>query len=231
MKKKRILIADDELSIIKFLRATLKDNSFEVLVAMDGAEALKAIESELPDLVILDIMMPFIDGMEVCRQTRQWSQVPIIILSARGNQDDKVKCLNLGADDYITKPFGKDELVARVQAVLRRTQEITAAPAEPSFHSGDLSINFARRQINVAEKEVTLTPTEYNLLQELVTNAGKVLTHTHLLNRVWGPEYMEEREYLHVFIRRLRNKLEDDSTEPRYILTVPGVGYQFKDSA
>ena len=230
MKKKRILIADDELSIIKFLRATLKDNGFEVLVAMDGVEAIKAIESELPDLVILDIMMPFIDGIEVCGQIRQWSQVPIIILSALGGQDDKVKCLNIGADDYITKPFAKDELIARVQAVLRRTQETTTTPAEPSFHSGDLSINFARRQINVAEKEVSLTPTEYNLLQELVINAGKVLTHTHLLNKVWGPEYMEEREYLHVFIRRLRNKLEDDSTESKYILTVPGVGYQFKDS-
>ena len=202
MKKKRILIADDELSIIKFLRATLKDNGFEVLVAMDGVEAIKAIESELPDLVILDIMMPFIDGIEVCGQIRQWSQVPIIILSALGGQDDKVKCLNIGADDYITKPFAKDELIARVQAVLRRTQETTTTPAEPSFHSGDLSINFARRQINVAEKEVTLTPTGYNLIQELVINDGKVLTHTHLLNKVWGPEYMEEREYLHVFMEQ-----------------------------
>jgi DNA-binding response OmpR family regulator len=229
MKKKRILIADDELSIIKFLRAVLKENGYEVLVAMDGDEAIQTIESELPDLVILDIMMPNTNGIEVCRQTRQWSQIPIIMLSARGDQDDKVQCLNLGADDYVTKPFAKDELLARVQAVMRRTQEIAATPTQPSFVSGDLNINFARRQITLAEKEVTLTPTEYNLLQELVLNAGKVLTHAHLLNRIWGPEYMEEREYLHVFVRRLRNKLEDNSAESRYILTVPGVGYQFKD--
>ena len=229
MKKERILIVDDELSIVKFLRATLKDSGYEVLVAMDGAEAIRTVELELPDLVILDIMMPNIDGFEVCRQIREWSQVPIIMLSARDDEDDKVKCLNLGADDYVTKPFGKDELTARVQALLRRSQNNGDLQTEPSFHYGDLDINFARRQITLAGENVTLTPTEYNLLRELVVNAGKVLTHTHLLNSVWGSEYQEEREYLHVFIRRLRTKLEKNSNKSRFIVTVPGVGYQFKN--
>jgi len=198
---------------------------------MNGAEALQAFEMELPDLMVLDIMMPRMDGFDVCRRIREWSQVPIIMLSARGDEDDKVKCLDLGADDYITKPFGKDELIARVKAVMRRTESAAAVPTRPSFSSGDIDINFVRRQVTVAGKEVKLTPTEYNLLQEFVLNAGKVLTHTHLLNKVWGPEYREETQYLHVFVRRLRAKLEPDPTNPRYIVTVSGVGYQFKDTA
>ncbi len=231
MKKTRILVVDDELSIIKFLRANLEANSYDVLSAMDGAEALQTFEMELPDLVILDIMMPKMDGFEVCRRLREWSQTPIIMLSARGDESDKVKCLDLGADDYITKPFGKDELIARVKAVLRRTETAAAIPTQPSFSSGDLKINFAQREVTVAGKEVKLTPTEYGLLQEFVLNTGKVLTHTHLLNKVWGVEYREEREYLHVFVRRLRAKLEPDPTNPRYIMTMPSVGYQFKDTA
>ena len=231
MKKTRILIVDDELSIIKFLRANLEAEGFEVLAAMDGAEALQTFEMELPDLVILDIMMPRMDGFEVCRRLREWSQIPVIMLSARGDVDDKVKCLDLGADDYITKPFGKGEFTARIRAVLRRTESSAAVPTQPSFSRGDLEINFAKRQVTAAGTEVKLTPTEYNLLQELVLNAGKVLTHTHLLNKVWGPEYREDTQYLHVFIRRLRAKLEPDPTNPRYIMTVPSVGYQFKDTA
>jgi len=178
--------------------------------------------------VILDIMMPKVDGFEVCQRLREWSQIPIIMLSARGDEEDKVKCLDLGADDYITKPFGVEELLARVKAVFRRTQAVGATLTRPAFTSGDLTINFVERRVTIADREVKLTPTEYNLLQELVLNAGKVLTHTHLLSKVWGPEYRDEREYLHVFIRRLRNKLEPDPTNPSYIITVPGVGYQFK---
>ena len=229
MNKTRILVVDDELSIIKFLRANLESKGYEVLTAINGAEALQTFEMELPDLVILDIMMPKMDGFEVCRRLREWSQTPIIMLSARGDESDKVKCLDLGADDYITKPFGKDELIARVRAVTRRTETAASMPTQPSFTSGDLEISFAQRRVTVAGKEVKLTPTEYTLLQEFVLNAGKVLTHTHLLNKVWGPEYSEEREYLHVFVRRLRAKLEPAPTNPRYIVTVPGVGYQFKD--
>ncbi len=231
MRKTRILVVDDELSIIKFLRANLEANAYEVLSAIDGAEALQTFEMELPDLVILDIMMPKMDGFEVCRRLREWSQVPIIMLSARGDVSDKVKCLDLGADDYITKPFGASELIARVRAVLRRTEAAATVPSRPSFTSDDLQISFAQRQVTIAGKEVKLTPTEYNLLQEFVLNAGKVLTHIHLLNKVWGSEYREEREYLHVFVRRLRAKLEPDPANPRYITTVPGVGYQFKDTA
>ena len=230
MKKTRILVVDDELSIIKFLRANLEAKGYEVLAAMDGAEALQTFEMELPDLVILDIMMPKMDGFEVCRRLREWSQTPIIMLSARGDESDKVKCLDLGADDYITKPFGASELIARVRAVLRRTEAATM-PGQPSFISGDLQISFAQRRVTIAGKEVKLTPTEYSLLQEFVLNVRKVLTHTHLLNKVWGSEYREDTQYLHVFVRRLRAKLEPDPANPRYITTVPGVGYQFKDTA
>ncbi len=205
MIKTRILVVDDELSIIRFLRGNLEARGYKVLTAMNGAEALQTFEMELPDLVILDIMMPKMDGFQVCQRLREWSQVPIIMLSARGDVSDKVKCLDLGADDYITKPFGKSELIARVGAVLRRTDSTTAMPAQPSFASGDLEIKFTQRCVTVAGKVVKLTPTEYGLLQELALNAGKVLTHSHLLSKIWGPEYREEREYLHVFIRRLRN--------------------------
>jgi two-component system KDP operon response regulator KdpE len=231
MVKKRILVVDDELSIIKFLRANLEAGGYDVLAAMNGAEALETFEMELPDLVLLDIMMPKMDGFEVCRRLREWSQVPIIMLSARGDEKDKVECLDLGADDYITKPFGKDELIARVKAVLRRTETGATIPSTASFTSGDLEINFAQRKVTVAGREVKLTPTEYSLLQEFALNAGKVLTHTHLLNKVWGPEYREDTQYLHVFVRRLRAKLESDPTNPTYITTAPGVGYQFKDVA
>ena len=228
MKKTRILVVDDEISIVKFLRANLESKGYEVLAAMNGAEALQTFEMELPDLVLLDIMMPKMDGFEVCHRLREWSQIPIIMLSARGDESDKVKCLDLGADDYITKPFGAGELIARVRAVLRRIKAAATTPSQPSFTSGDLQINFAQRRVTMAGKEVKLTPTEYSLLQELVVNAGKVLTHTHLLNKVWGLEYREEKQYLHVFVKRLRAKLEPDLAEPRYIMTVPGVGYQFK---
>jgi len=228
--KERILIVDDELSILKFVRSNLQDKGYAVISATDGEEALHLIERELPDLIILDVMMPRMDGFEVCRRLRQWSQTPIIMLSARGDEKDKVKCLDLGADDYIVKPFGAKELMARVSAVLRRTRKAGIFPTKSSITSGDLVINLAKRQVTRAGMEVKLTPTEYALLQELAVNAGKVLTHSHLLNKVWGPEYREEREYLHVFVRRLRAKLEPDPNHPRYILTVSGVGYQFKDS-
>jgi len=228
MHRPRILIVDDELAIIKFLRANLETKGFETLAAMDGTEALQTIERELPDLVILDIKMPKVDGFEVCRRLREWTQIPIIMLSARGDEADKVKCLSLGADDYITKPFGASELIARVRAVLRRTERAYVTSSQPSFTCDYLEINFVERRVTVAGREVKLTPTEYNLLQELVLNANKVLTHTHLLNKVWGLEYREEKQYLHVFVKRLRAKLEPDLAEPRYIMTVPGVGYQFK---
>ena len=228
MNKTRILVIDDELSIVKFLRANLEDSGYAVEVALDGNEGLRSFEKELPDLVILDIMMPEIDGFEVCRRIREWSQVPIIMLSARGSESDKVKCLDLGADDYVTKPFGKEELIARVKAVMRRTESYTSSPVQPLFTSGDLVISFSKRLVTVAGEEVKLTPTEYNLLQELVLHENKALTHSMLLGRVWGPEYAEEREYLRVFIGRLRKKLESSQEKNKYIITIPGVGYRFK---
>jgi two-component system KDP operon response regulator KdpE len=231
MVKTCILVVDDEPGIVRFVRANLEDKGYRVLTAMDGSEALRKIEMELPDLVILDIMMPKIDGFEVCRRLREWSQIPTIMLSARGDETDKVKCLDLGADDYLTKPFGTRELLARVRAVLRRTEATKTVSTQPLFTSGDLRISFAQRQVTVAGKEVKLTPTEYSLLQEFVLNAGKTLTHSYLLDRVWGPEYRDEREYLHVFVHRLRTKLEPDATNPKYIMTVPGVGYRFRDMA
>ena len=228
MHHPRILVADDELAITKLLRANLEANDFKTLVAMDGAQALQIIERELPDLLILDIGMPKMDGYEVCRSLREWCQIPIIMLSARRDEEDKVKCLELGADDYIAKPFGVAELIARVRAVLRRTGALDTVPSKPSFTSGDLQINFVGRKVIIGSSEIRLTPTEYSLLQELTLNAGKVLTHAQLLMRVWGPEYRQEREYLHVFIGRLRAKLEPDPTNPIHIVTAPGVGYEFQ---
>lgn len=230
-RRKTILIVDDEPAIIRFLRGTLDANGFKPLVATDGTEALEMIERELPDLVVLDIMMPRMGGVEVCKRIREWSPMPVIMLSGRGDEEGKVECLNLGADDYITKPFGVSELLARVRAVLRRSDATGTVVSQPTFTSGNLSINFAERRVTVNGSQVRLTPTEYSLLQELVLNAGKVFTHSQLLKRVWGQEYEMEREYLRVFIGRLRTKLETDPANPRYIITIPGVGYKFRDTA
>jgi two-component system KDP operon response regulator KdpE len=227
MRKQTILIVDDDPVIVKFVRANLEANDYTVAVAINGSEALKAVELETPDLVLLDIMMPEMDGFEVCHRLREWSTVPIIMLTARGDEIDRVRCLELGADDYISKPFGVNEMMARVQAVLRRsTPRNTPFSTKPSFTCNELTINFADRRVTIGEKEVKLTPTEYNLLRELALNEGKVLTHTQLLQKVWGPEYKSETQYLHVFIRRLRSKLEAGSKEPSCITTIPGVGYK-----
>ena len=231
IKRQTILIVDDELAILKLLRANLQGKGFDVLSAMDGATAIRTVESELPSLLLLDINMPKMDGFEVCRQLREWSQIPIIMLSAQGDEEDKVKCLELGADDYVTKPFGAGELIARINAVLRRADTARAVPARSACTCGNIQINFAQRAVTLAGSEVRLTPTEYSLLKELALNAGKVLTSAELLNRVWGPEYGQERQYLHVFIGHLRAKLEPEPTSPRYITTVSGVGYKFQASA
>ncbi len=228
MKKTCILVVDDEVSILRYVSARLRKEGYEVVTASNGEEALLRAEEDNPTLVLLDIMMPKMDGFEVCRRLREWSEVPIIMLSAKGEESDKVKCLDLGADDYVTKPFGGEELLARVRAVLRRAEVAGAVSDRPPFNSGDLKISFAQRQVTVTGREVKLTPTEFGLLQELTLNAGKVLTHTHLLQKVWGPEYRDEKEYLHEFVRRLRNKLEPDKEKPSYIVSVPSIGYQFR---
>ena len=231
MQKSRILIVDDDIGVVKSVRANLQARDWDTMVAMDGAEALEVIGREQPDLIILDITMPKMDGFEVCRQVREWSRIPIIMLSARRDVEEKVKCLNIGADDYVTKPFGVNELTARVKAVLRRTRDSGIAPTASSFNTGDIYVNFVERRVVIRGQEVKLTPTEYNLLQELVLGADRVFSHSTLLGRVWGPEYASEREYLHVFVGRLRKEIEPDPAHPQYIVTVPGVGYKFQSAA
>ena len=230
MKNTRILVVDDDVAILRYVSSCLRLKGYEPIIAREGQECLALVERENPLLVILDIMMPKMDGFETCRRLREWSQVPIIMLSARGDQLDKARCLDLGADDYLTKPFGEEELIARIRAVLRRTQSDVLAATRPPFFDGYLKFSFAERRVTVADKEVKLTPTEYNLLQELVLNAGKVLTHSYLLQKVWGSEYGGEHEYLPIFVGHLRKKIELDPKNPEYIITVSGVGYRFKSS-
>ena len=230
MDKKRILVVDDDTAILRLLSTNLKARGYDVLTATDGEEALEAVQKDYIDLIILDIMMPKVDGVQVCRHIREWSDIPIIILSARGDENDKVKCLELGADDYLTKPFGIAELMARINTAFRHRGDASVAPAQSSFTCDGLEINFAKRRVTVKGKEITLTPTEYSLLQQLAVNSDKVLTHSMLLHSVWGTEYSSEKEYLRVFVGRLRRKLEPDPKNPRYIHTIPGVGYHLATS-
>ena len=224
MKNPRVLLVDDEPETVKYVSANLKVRGYEVLIATDGQSALKEFERSIVDLIILDIMMPGPDGFQVCQAIRRQSNVPIIMLSARGHEKDIVRALDLGADDYLTKPFGVEEMLARVRAALRRTTQAQRSPHSPVI-IGELEIDFDARQVTVRGQQVQLTPTEYDLLAHLAVNVGRVLTHRSLLQAVWGPEYGSETEYLWAYIRRLRRKLEPDSGNPRYILTQPGVGY------
>jgi two-component system KDP operon response regulator KdpE len=225
MKKTRVLVVDDEPETLKYVGANLRARGYEVVTAADGTEALKRADEDVFDLILLDITMPGPDGFAVCQALRRQTTVPIIMLSARGQEKDKVRALDLGADDYITKPFGIDELLARVRSALRRSQQEPAGGDVLAV--GDLAINFAQRKVARGGEEIRLTPTEYELLVQLARSAGRVLNHTTLLQRVWGPEYGEETDYLWAYVRRLRRKLEADPEHPRYLLTEPGVGYRF----
>jgi two-component system KDP operon response regulator KdpE len=231
MDKKHILIVDDDPAILRLLSTNLKARGYEIFTATDGEESLEAVQKDFIDLIILDLMMPKVDGVTVCRRIREWSDVPIIILSARGDENDKVKCLELGADDYLTKPFGIAELMARIKTAFRHRGDPTVAPALSSFACDGLEINFAKRRVTVNGREITLTPTEFALLQHLAVNSDKVLTHNMLLQSVWGNEYSSEKEYLRVFVGRLRRKLEPDPKNPKYIQTIPGVGYHITTTA
>ena len=224
---KRILLAEDEVALRDFVSRNLRARGFEVLEASNGLEAMALWERENPHLLILDIMMPRMDGLEVCRRVREHSAVPIIVLTALDAESDKVTALDLGADDYLTKPFGVEELLARVRAVLRRTQWEAVPPASGVKRFGDLEIDLSSHIVRLQGVEVRLSPIEFSLLEQLVTHAGKVLSHRMLLQRIWGPEYGCEAEYLRVYINRLRQKLEHDPAHPRYLLTEPGVGYRF----
>lgn len=227
MPTKRVLLAEDELELRAFISRNLRARDFTVLEAGNGIEALALWETEQPQLLILDIMMPRMDGLEVCRRIRETSIVPIIVLTALDDERDKVTALDLGADDYLTKPFGVEELLARVRAVLRRGQWFAQPPSPGVRRYGDLEIDLEGRAVRRAGTEVRLTPTEFALLEQLVTNAGKILTHRALLQRVWGREYTEEAEYLRVYMGRLRHKLEADPANPAHFLTESGVGYRF----
>jgi two-component system KDP operon response regulator KdpE len=227
MQAKRILLAEDEVALRDFISRNLQARGFEVVEASNGLEALAVWERDEPHLLILDIMMPRMDGLEVCRRVREHSSVPIIVLTALDAESDKVTALDLGADDYLTKPFGVEELLARVRAVLRRAQPEAVPPASGSKRFGDIEVDLDGHIVRKQGVEVRLSPTEFALLQLLVTNVGKVLTHRMLLQSIWGPEYGGEAEYLRVYINRLRHKLEPDPANPRYFLTEPGVGYRF----
>src|SRR5256884_2907997 len=227
MKVKRILLAEDEAVLRDFFSRNLRVRGFEVLEASNGLEALAVWERENPHLLILDIMMPRMDGLEVCRRVREYSAVPIIVLTALDAESDKVAALDLGADDCLTKPFGVEELLARVRAVLRRTQWEVMPLAGGIKQFGDLEIDLSGHVVRLRGVEVRLSPIEFAVLKQLITHAGKVLTHRMLLQSIWGPEYGGEAEYLRVYINRLRQKLEADPGHPRYLLTEPGVGYRF----
>jgi len=225
----KILVIDDDPNIVEAITLSfqLQWQECQVITAGDGRSGLDLFFEEQPDVVILDVAMPELNGFDVLRRLRQVSDVPVIMLSARGEEMDKVKGLELGADDYVTKPFSHIELFARIRAVLRRAEMPPPVSAFPSFTCGEVAVNFASREVTKDGQPVKLTPTEYNLLYHLVRNAGRVLTHETLLARVWGEEYRNEVDYLKVYISRLRNKLEDDPEQPRYILTERGVGYRF----
>jgi two-component system KDP operon response regulator KdpE len=221
----RILVVDDEPQIRHSLQTNLEKRNYDVTTAASAEEALEAIARQNPDVIIVDLILPGLDGIELTRRIRDKSPVPIIVLSAIGDERKKVDALESGADDYVTKPFGLEELVARIKSALRRT--IMLSGTEPVFRSGDLTVNFERREVRVENKPVKLTPTEYDLLKYMIQYIGKVLTHRTLLTAIWGEAYTDQAQYLRVFIGQLRKKIETNTARPRYILTDPGVGYRF----
>jgi len=221
----RVLVVDDELPIRRFLRTSLAAHGYAVFEAEDGRAALSAVTAERPDLMILDLGLPDLDGIEVTRRLREWTPVPIVILSVRGAESDKVAALDAGADDYVTKPFGVEELLARLRAAARR---VARSGGEPVFTTGDLTVDLARRVVSRAGSEVRLTPTEYGLLRVLVTHAGKVLTHRQLMHDLWGPGDGGGLHLLRVNVTNLRRKIEPDPVRPRYLVTEPGVGYRLR---
>ncbi|HET6846516.1 MAG TPA: response regulator transcription factor [Anaerolineales bacterium] len=220
----RILVVDDERPIRRFLQASL-GGQYHVTEASNGEEALQAVALEQPELVILDLGLPDMDGVDVTRRLREWTQIPIIIVSVREQEAEKIKALDAGADDYLTKPFGAAELMARIRAAMRRTAQ---AESEPVFTDGDLSIDLARRFVTVEGREILLTPTEYDILRTLIQHAGKVVTHRQMLRSVWGAAYEDETHLLRVNVSNLRRKVEKDPAKPRHVITEPGVGYRLR---
>jgi DNA-binding response OmpR family regulator len=228
VKKTTILAADDDPQLLRLVTRNLEFEGYEVFSASDGQQAFEQIESHVPDLVLLDVMMPKMDGFTVCHRVREFSSVPIIIVTARGQDQDKVRGLDLGADDYLTKPFSVEELLARVRAVLRRTQiasKDAAQGLQAMTITGEMMVDYSQHLVTLSGKEILLTPTEYAIIAYLAQNMGRVVTQDLLLEHVWGSEYLGESHMLQVNINRLRHKIETDSTQPHYILTRVGVGY------
>jgi two-component system, OmpR family, KDP operon response regulator KdpE len=224
-----ILLIEDDPQIRRFLRASLVTQGYELIEAGTGKEGLALAASRVPEVVLLDLGLPDMEGLEVIKQLRTWSSVPIIILSARGQERDKVANLDAGADDYLTKPFGVGELLARMRVALRKSMPAEEGKQAVRYSLGDIEVDFERRLVLRGQEEVHLTPIEYKLLAVLLKHRGKVVTHRQLLKEVWGPSYVEQNPYLRIFILNLRRKLEDDPTRPQYLLTEPGVGYRLRD--
>jgi two-component system, OmpR family, KDP operon response regulator KdpE len=224
-----VLVIEDDLQIRRLLRASLSAQSYRILEASTGEEGLAMAASHRPSLVILDLGLPDMDGLNAVRRIREWSSVPILILSARGKERDKVAALDAGADDYVTKPFGMGELIARMRVALRHAEGATRPEEEATVVIGDLTIDLGRREVRLKNERVRLTPIEYKLLWMLVRNAGKVVTHRQILQEVWGPTFLGQTHYVRVYMQQLRSKLESIPARPRYLLTEPGVGYRLVD--
>jgi two-component system KDP operon response regulator KdpE len=227
MTPQRLLVVDDEPQIARGLKVILRDAGYEVEIAETKAEALTAISMRPPDAVVLDLVLPDGSGVDVSKEVRKWSQLPILVLSAIGDEREKVRALDAGADDYVTKPFGTDELLARLRAVMRRGAE---EGGEPEVTVGDLVIDLAGRSVSHNGNEVHLTPIEYDLLRVLATHRGKLVTHRQLLHEVWGPGYETETHYLRVHFAHIRSKIEPEPSQPRYVITEPGIGYRLRES-
>ena len=226
--KGMILLIEDEPQMLRLLRIILQSQGYSLVESPTGQEGLMQAATRAPDIVLLDLGLPDIDGLEVTRRLREWSDVPIIVISAREQEQDKIKALDAGADDYLTKPFGAGELVARIRVAMRHKALREAGQHESVFTLGNLRVDLARRQVFLNEKEVHLTPIEYKLLTVLIKNAGKVLTHRQLLKEVWGPPYLTETQYLRVYMAQLRHKLEADPARPSFLINELGVGYRLK---
>jgi DNA-binding response OmpR family regulator len=232
MKTSKILVVDDDPAIRKFIRANLTVRGYEVFLAFDGEEGLRVLETEMPDLILLDIMMPKIDGLEVCRRVREWSKIPIIMLSARAGEMDKVKCLDCGADDYLTKPFSLKELLSRIKAVLRRTGDIEDKMTVYRHQIGELVIDLNQNRVSLNKKDINLTATELKIISYLAINAGRILTYDQILTKVWGEEYTGDNHLLQVSMARIRKKLNDDGKKSQYFENRIGIGYSIiKNSA
>ncbi|HEX7601659.1 MAG TPA: response regulator [Polyangiaceae bacterium] len=223
-----ILIVEDESQMLRFLRGSLSTHGYRLVETTSGADGLAQAAARNPDVILLDLGLPDLDGLEVTRRLREWTRTPIIVLSARGQDEDKIKALDAGADDYLTKPFSVGELLARIRVALRHVAETASGAPEPVFAVGELRVDLASRRISVGDAEVHLTPTEYRLLAILIKYAGKVVTHRQLLKEVWGPPYVEHTQYLRNFMGQLRQKLEPDPAKPRFIINEPGIGYRLK---